>query len=124
MKWLKTKCAKPQCGKVQPFLAGNHFLSCQTSPFMGHSEAAELFHQFLHRLASSRDAPGLHDKGLRWVDDFLEKNFSATFWGYFFRELKFCQNLKCIDGLFSGLSADKFEKKFEDIFQQGESECN
>ena len=47
---------------------------------MGQKEAAQLFHKFLHRAAQIRDSPELFEKTLKWICEFLEKDFTLHFW--------------------------------------------
>ena len=47
---------------------------------MGQREAAKLFHAFLHKVADVRQNPEIFEKSLKWIFDFLEKEFNLTYW--------------------------------------------
>ena len=47
---------------------------------MGQREAAKLFHAFLHKVADVRRNPEIFEKSLKWIFDFLEKEFNLTYW--------------------------------------------
>ena len=47
---------------------------------MGQQEAAELFHQFLHRVVQIRDSPEVFEKTIKWIYGFLERDFTVAFW--------------------------------------------
>ena len=47
---------------------------------MGQREAAQLFHKFLHRVGQIRENPEIFEKTLKWILDFLERDFTINFW--------------------------------------------
>ena len=47
---------------------------------MGQREAAKLFHAFLHKVADVRHNPEIFEKSLKWIFDFLEREFNLTYW--------------------------------------------